>query len=153
MEDLVGHFLIGLPGCGKSTFAAQLAPTINALIVSTDEIRAKLYGDESIQGNWADVEAEAIKQIALARDSNRPVIYDATNCKKEHRIDMLNKVAHLNYSWIAWFLNTPIEVCKHRNEGRSRQVPTVVIDAMAFSLASFPPSTEEGFIGVKNVIA
>ncbi|RMG08866.1 MAG: hypothetical protein D6728_13705 [Cyanobacteria bacterium J055] len=46
------HFLIGLPGSGKSTFAAQL-DSLNdeSIIISPDRIRAELYGNESIQGN------------------------------------------------------------------------------------------------------
>jgi predicted kinase len=52
-QALICQFLIGLPGSGKSTFACKLQEMIpNAVIVSSDTARKKLYGDESIQGDW-----------------------------------------------------------------------------------------------------
>jgi len=47
---------IGTPASGKSTLANQLAPKINAEILSTDQIRNELYKDETNQGNWNDIE-------------------------------------------------------------------------------------------------
>jgi predicted kinase len=44
-KPLISHFLVGTPGSGKSTFAAQLAKLGNYRIVSPDEIRKQLYGD------------------------------------------------------------------------------------------------------------
>ena len=50
-ERLRCHMLIGIPASGKSTLANELAPLINAEILSTDKIREELYKDETIQGN------------------------------------------------------------------------------------------------------
>ena len=47
---------IGVPASGKSTLAVKLAKLINAEILSTDKIREELYKDETIQGNWNDIE-------------------------------------------------------------------------------------------------
>ena len=47
--------MIGPPGSGKSRIAKILAPLLEAEIISTDEIRKKLYGNESIQGNWSEI--------------------------------------------------------------------------------------------------
>ncbi|RUT03869.1 hypothetical protein DSM106972_047830 [Dulcicalothrix desertica PCC 7102] len=61
---LICHFLIGSPGAGKSTIAQKLANyDKNYVIVSTDKIRFELYGDESIQGKWEEIEPIVIKQI------------------------------------------------------------------------------------------
>ncbi len=64
---LICHFLIGIPGSGKSTFAAQLAKLGNYRIVSTDAIRQQLYGDAIIQGEWSEVEELVISQIGDLR--------------------------------------------------------------------------------------
>jgi predicted kinase len=65
------HFLIGVPGSGKSTFAASIAKLGNYIIISTDEIRAALYGNAAIQGNWNEVENQAFLLIQQARTSGK----------------------------------------------------------------------------------
>ena len=44
--------MVGAPGSGKSTYAARIAKRENAVIISGDQIRAELYGDANIQGEW-----------------------------------------------------------------------------------------------------
>ncbi len=75
-KPVICHFLIGLPASGKSTFAQVLAEEINAVVVSTDEIRAQLYGDAANQGIWADIEVEVLDQIKTAVEKDQPVIFD-----------------------------------------------------------------------------
>jgi predicted kinase len=50
------HLLIGPPASGKSTLAAVLAERTGAIVLSTDAIRAELYGDASVQGPWSEIE-------------------------------------------------------------------------------------------------
>lgn len=143
---LICHFLIGPPGCGKSTLATlltQLDP--NARIVSTDKIRLSLFGDESIQGDWSLIEEKVITQIREAVQSGKPVIYDATNVKKEWRLSLLQQVKDDKIQWMAWHLQTPLDVCKAWNKQRSRQVPEQVIEELFRALQENPPSQEEGF--------
>ena len=149
---LICHFLIGPPGCGKSTLATlltQLDP--NARIVSTDKIRLSLFGDESIQGDWSLIEEKVITQIREAVQSGKPVIYDATNVKKEWRLSLLNQVKNDKIQWMAWHLKTPLDVCKAWNRQRSRQVPEQVIEELFRALKENPPSQEEGFVAVNPV--
>ena len=145
------HFLIGIPGSGKSTFAHALAKLGNYVIVSTDEIRAALYGDATTQGNWSEVENQVIVLIENAIASGKGVIYDATNCKRSFRLDFLMKVAAKNLVWIAWYLKTPIEICMKWNQQRDRQVPPEIIASMYKSLLNFPPLAAEGFAAVEEI--
>ncbi|GAA6622224.1 AAA family ATPase [Scytonema sp. NUACC26] len=149
------HFLIGVPGSGKSTLALELANNGHYIIVSTDEIRAQLYGDATIQGVWSEVETEAIAQISAALQSQKGVIYDATNCKRSFRMDFLQKVSTIeplqNPTWVAWYLDTPINICMERNQKRDRVVPQEIIESMSKSLHNFPPLAAEGFAVVEKI--
>jgi predicted kinase len=149
-SPLICRVLIGLPGSGKSTLAARMiAQQPNYRIVSTDRIRQELYGNSTLQGQWPDVEAQVLLQVKAALQNGHPVIYDATNFKHTHRIDLLQKLSKFsNVSWVAWYLQTPLDKCKQRNRQRDRQVPEAVIETMAHGLATHPPSMEEGFVQV-----
>lgn len=161
-QPLICHFLIGLPASAKSTFARKLQEMIpNAVIVSTDTVRQKLYGEESNPGNWAnEVEPEVLKQIQNAIASNKPVIYDATNARRDWRMGMLMKIEEKlkeidapQVHWIAWHLQTPVDVCKEWNQNRQRRVPDHVIEEYAEYLNQFRPHKGEGFIQIFKVFA
>ncbi|HEY9874859.1 MAG TPA: ATP-binding protein [Candidatus Obscuribacterales bacterium] len=150
---LICYVLVGIPGSGKSTLAKLLSDRRpNYQIVSTDTIREQLYGDASIQGNWEAIEEKVFSQIHQAIVSGRPVIYDATNCQRTHRLDLLQKLAcYKKVYWVALHLQTPLETCLAWNKKRSRQVPEAVIIAMYQSLKDFPPLPEEGFATIYPV--
>lgn len=154
------HFLIGVPGSGKSTFAVELVKLGNYRIVSTDAIRASLYGDANLQGDWTEVEKAVISQVVDAIAQGDAVIYDATNAKRVWRMDLLSKLnsslASLTQHgdkvmWVGWYLQTPIATCKAWNQKRARQVPGLIIENMHKSLQDFPPIAAEGFAAVKEI--
>jgi predicted kinase/predicted DNA-binding transcriptional regulator YafY len=161
-ENLICHFLIGLPASGKSTFAGILQEKIpNSVIVSTDNVRKKLYGDGSIQGDWInEVEPEVLRQITEAIAFNQSVIYDATNIRRDWRMGILMKIeekleeinSHPVY-WVAWHLQTPIDACKEWNQKRDRQVPEVDIEKYSELLAQFCPHKGEIFLEIFKVSA
>lgn len=151
---MICHFLIGIPGSGKSTFAAELAKLGNYRIVSTDTIRQQLYGDANIQGEWNQVEEKAISEIVNALTQGDSIIYDATNAKRGWRMELLSKLKSslaVFPLWMAWYLQTPVAICKLWNQQRLRQVPDFVIENMHKSLQNFPPIAAEGFATVKKI--
>lgn len=157
-QPVICHFLIGIPASGKSTFARKLQKMIpNSAIISTDTTRKKLFGDESIQGNWSDeVEPEILKQVKDAIASNKAVIYDATNVRRDWRMGMLMKIEEKlkemsQVYWVAWHLQTPIDICKEWNQKRDRKVPDEVIESFDQSLKQFRPHKGEGFIQISEV--
>ena len=81
--------LIGAAASGKSTAAPKIAAENNAVILSTDRIRAALYGAEHIQGNWQEIEAVLYDRIKNAIKQNKNIILDATHYKKEYRAKIL----------------------------------------------------------------
>jgi len=62
MAPLRCHLLIGQPASGKTTLAKALAPLLTgpgeppALVLSTDVIRAEVFGDAAVQGPWGDIQ-------------------------------------------------------------------------------------------------
>ncbi|TAE61372.1 MAG: WYL domain-containing protein [Nostocales cyanobacterium] len=154
MSTPICHFLIGVPGSGKSTFATKLAQLGNCHIISTDAVREKLYGDAAIQGTWEEIEANIISAVVNAITDGVNVIYDATNAKRIWRLDLLEKLnvaVDFPVLWMGWYLTTPLEICKQWNQKRCRQVPEHIIDNMYQSLLEFPPIAGEGFVLLKEV--
>ncbi|NEQ39941.1 MAG: WYL domain-containing protein [Okeania sp. SIO3I5] len=150
-KPLICHFLIGTPASGKSTFAAQLSTQDNYITISTDAIRTQLYGNETIQGNWHDIETILLTQISESITAGTPVIYDATNAKRPYRMALLQKLPQQNCYWIAWHLKTSLPQSLKWNKQRTRQVPENIIKKMFQSLKNFPPLVAEGFAAVHTI--
>lgn len=141
---------VGIPGSGKSTWAQNLiAEKPNYQIISTDSIRAQLYGDEAIQGEWMEIHRAIVQALKLARQSmsqghTAAVIYDATNAKRRQRREFIQLARSCHYHpLIAAWIDTPLAVCLQRNAARSRRVPPDIIEKMHRQLTAAPPTTEE----------
>jgi predicted kinase len=144
--------LIGLPGSGKSTLARQwVLNQPGRSLISTDAIRAHLFGDAAIQGPWLRIWQEierqlqqAVTQIAVGAVCS--AIYDATNAVRRHRRDIITlaKAKGFNHLTGVW-LDVPLEECLKRNRQRDRQVPEEAIYRMHRRLMGAPPSIQEGF--------
>jgi predicted kinase len=142
--------LIGVPGCGKSMLAAQLQQQHSCLLISTDLIRERLFGDAAIQGAWRLIWQEVGQQLQAAVEqihSGRAVfaIYDATNTRRRSRRQLIGLARSLGFTRVlALWLNPPLELCQQRNQQRQRQVPADVIQRMHQQLCSSPPRLREG---------
>ena len=145
---------VGIPGSGKSTWARNLAAqkadqNQHYLIISTDRIRAELYGDESIQGEWMEIRRSLISQLksarqAIAQGHTAAVIYDATNAARRQRREFVQIARDSGYGpLIAAWIDTPLEICLQRNAERSRQVPPHIIEKMHRQLTGAPPTEAE----------
>ena len=153
MPNLKTIVLIGCPSSGKSTLADNLIKqNPHYQIVSTDKARAQLFCDETIQGNWPQVEIEIFRQIEQHITAGNPIIYDATNAKRPWRMELNQKIKQLgDIDIIGLHLKTPLEVCKQWNKQRQRQVPEFVIDDYFQALKQFPPIPAEGFTAVLDI--
>ena len=140
--------LVGIAGSGKSTYArlfiehrAQTDEDI--IILSSDEVRAELYGDASIQANPAHV-FEILNQRTLnALKEGRSVIYDATNLIASRRTQFLTQIKQIAPDCFCACVvcDTPIDECIERQSLRDRQVPTSAIQRQSKQL-QFPQYSE-----------
>lgn len=139
--------IIGLPGSGKSFIAQRLSQGSHfRRWVSTDRIRQRLFGDESVQGPWLQIWAQVCGELQQAVADQVNVIYDATNAQRRRRRDLIAQVRGFGFQSVGGlWVNTPLEVCLARNERRSRQVPQGVILQMYRQLTDAPPSLNDGF--------
>ena len=131
------YVMVGAPGSGKSTEAQKIAQIENAVIVSGDDIRARLYGSADIQGNWVEIHDEIEAQVADAAALGRVVILDGTHYRSAYRKDavaMLNSYGYDNVEAVV--VNPSLATCLARNFQRSRNVPDYVIKEMHTKLQS-----------------
>lgn len=139
------YWMIGISGSGKSSVAKQINKHTGAIIVSSDEMRAKLYGDENIQGNPQDVFNKVHSNIINYLNNGISVIYDATNISLKNRLKFFNQLKDLNVivEHHAIVMSKSIKQCIIDNNNRDRIVPENVIKKQArqFNMPFF----EEGF--------
>ena len=143
--------LIGLPGSGKSTFAQHLVTqSPKSQVISTDAIRAQLFGDEAIQGSWLPVWKQVQKQFSYAVEQINlgnitRAVYDATNAARKYRRRAIELARRTGFTEIIGiWLDTPVQLCLERNCRRQRQVPEAIILQMQRQLQDAPPTLAEG---------
>jgi predicted kinase len=143
--------LIGIPGSGKSSLAQQIvAASRGHLLISTDAIRGKLFGDEAIQGSWVLIWQELQQQFhqavaAISQNSATEAIFDATNVVWQYRREAIAQARDTGFTHITGlWLDTPVWLCLFRNRRRQRIVPDDVILRMHRQLREQPPSLADG---------
>ena len=148
MSKAVFYMMVGLPGSGKSTYAK----TLKVPIVSSDSIRAELFGDENDQDHNAEVFTEVEKRIRNYLKNGESCTLDATNLSRKRRRNFLKTISNYDdVEHVAILIATDIDLCLKQNKQRDRVVPEDVIMRM-FRHLSFP-RIDEGFdriIIVKN---
>ncbi len=161
MRPLRCHLLIGPPASGKTTLGRQLAPLLThpaaepARLLSTDRLRAELFGDAAVQGPWREIESQLHQHIREAVAAGIPVIVDATHARRPWRLAITQALSlPAPVEWIGWWLYTPLATCLEWNRSRGRRVPAAVIQELAAALGDphFGPSRAEGFAAVVAVV-
>lgn len=154
------HLLIGPPASGKTTLAEALAPLLTrsgeppAVILATDAIRAELYGDPHIQGNWSEIEAQLHERLRSSVAAGIPVIVDATHAMRPWRLALTQRLdPPVPIEWIGWRLTTALETCLAWNQRRPRRVNEAVVRRFAAALEHrfFSPSRSEGFAALVGI--
>ena len=141
--------LIGLPGVGKS-FEAQklLHKSSNTILLSSDDIRKELYGDETVQTDPSRVFDLMLKRARIALQNGHNVIYDATNINRKKRTHSLRKLPPCKK--VAMIIWAKPETCIANDTARERSVGGDVIKRMLNNFQ--PPYYDEGFDDINLVI-
>ena len=121
--EMVAHptliILVGLPGSGKSYFAAELVEHIPMVILESDFLRKTLIR-QPVYSNWESVRVfraiHALAKELLGAKYN--VILDATNLNKGHRRPLYTIAAETGAKAIVVLLNTPREIAEARLSDR-----------------------------------
>lgn len=141
-------YLIGIPGCGKSTYAKTLK---GYTIHSSDALRKELFNDENFQGDNNAVFEELHKRIINDLRNGKDVVYDATNLNRKRRMDFLRRLSKIECHKSCKLVIAPYHTCVKRNNNRERKVP---IDAMKRMYMSFqPPHKSEGWDDIDIIVS
>jgi predicted kinase len=135
MNKLTAYVLVGAPGSGKSTYAAKLAKTENAVIISGDDIRSELYGSAEIQGDWGEIWGR-VEELVI-ESCGVPVVLDGTHCRKDYRSEAITLLKSYGYDRVeAVVMETSLANCLARNFKRERNVPDYIVKQMHSKLQS-----------------
>ncbi len=124
--------LIGIPGSGKSTFAAASFPP-EYVRISRDVLRTR---------------AREARALADALEKRSNIVIDNTNVKRIERERFIKPARAAGYQVTGFYFQSIIKDCLIRNAQRSgaARIPDVGVIARAKDLET--PSPEEGFDGL-----
>lgn len=120
--------LVGVASSGKSTLAnILLKEEYIDTIVSSDAVRAELYGNENDQTHNKEVFEEVYRRIRTFLKEGKNVCYDATNLSCKRRMNFLKQLKDLDIEKECIVVMTSFDDCIMRQSHRTRQVPEGVI--------------------------
>lgn len=121
--------LKGLPASGKSTYARELVDK-GYVRVNKDDLRSMMDNGKWSRGNEKRVLRLRDQVIRDAVNSGSNVVVDDTNFEDRHRDHISALAEECGADFEVLFIDTPLEECISRNEGRAHKVPVSVINDM-----------------------
>ena len=122
---LTVYLLIGLPGCGKTTFAKNFDK--DASVVSLDDVRQELSNKNIIGKVYSSADNEIVfsefhKQLLdLAKKGCKSVIVDSTNARLSERKSIYELFKEFKPKFVALWLHDSKEVCLERIIKRNKE--------------------------------
>lgn len=144
MADVILYMMVGVPGSGKS----YIANTLNVPIVSSDVIRAELFGSEEDQTHNGEVFNEVHNRIRKYLLAGTSCVYDATNLSRKRRKSFLKDLP-AGVKKIAVVAATELDIILEQNTSRERHVPEDVIIRMYKQMTL--PRKDEGWDGIRMI--
>ena len=138
------YVMCGISGSGKSTYAKSIQSSARnrTIIISTDELRAMLYGNASDQTDPELIFNMAYSMIQMLLERDYDVIFDAMNLKARARKDLINRF-HGIATMECVVCNVSAEEACHRQTLRERHVSEDIIFAQSKRMAT--PTYNEGW--------
>jgi len=143
----------GLPGSGKSHFAAEHFRDTGRNRVNRKELHRLLFEMIHFGGKWTEAQFDAIddflvkhverKIIEHLLQNKQKVLIDNTSVSAESRKRYVTIAQQMRKSIGVIFLHTPAATCMERNLARPDPVPERVIPNLAAAIDL--PRAEEGF--------
>ena len=144
------YMTVGLVASGKSTWAEKNKDKLNAVIHSSDKIRAELLGNINDQTQNDKVFRILHKRIKDDLRAGKNVIMDQTGLNRRRRIHFLNnELKGIECEKICILFTTPWEQCLVNNFARDRQVPEDVLARMYRNFET--PWFSDGFDDIQIV--
>jgi len=145
------HITVGIPGCGKSTFADEYGSQTGAIVISSDKLREELTGDAEDQTRNRDLFGIMHQRVRTILDEGYSVVVDATNLKPEYRKNLMDIALDLEVpAYAHWFgVSMDFDTCQGRNLARERVVPEHVMKRfhkMFYSSCAPFQLKEEGWV-------
>lgn len=138
--------MIGIPGCGKSTYAKKLIELHpDWEYVSRDEVRYEYVSDqEHYYDHEYEVYQEFCKRIDMHLMDEKTVIADATHLTVGSRKKLLDTLRVIPDEIVMVYIDTPFEICMQRNNARQgiTRVPEKHMYAMRNRLRQPNPVVE-----------
>lgn len=120
--------MCGISGSGKSTKAKELKSKYNAVIISTDDIREKIFKNIHDQEHYKEVFRIAYNAINTFIELSHNVIFDATNIKYSSIKDLKKGIKYWNdVDKILCIMDTPIDKAIKQNNARDKVIPIEII--------------------------
>ncbi|WP_097983027.1 ATP-binding protein [Streptomyces sp. f150] len=116
--------LIGPPGCGKSTFAAQWPDTWRVFLDFYRKLAADTETDQSATPVAVQIQ-DLLLDARLA--SGLTSIVDSTNLRAPVRAGLLARAAHWERPAVAVLFDVPLATVEAQNAGRDRVVPAHIV--------------------------
>lgn len=144
IENKIVRFvmMVGIPASGKSTKAKLLSEKMDAVWLSSDNLREELFGDVKCQDRNKELFEEMNRRAIELLNSGRSVVYDATNLNSKKRKALLSQIPKGVYKYCIYMVTAPQQAVV-RDTNRDRVVGSKTIDRM-YKTAQIP-MYHEGF--------
>jgi len=125
------YIMVGIPGCGKSTYINK-NKIFSEIVISSDSIREELTGDITNQLFNRQVFQEYENRLVECLKQNKSCWMDSTAITKQLREKIIDLIIKYNKSAIVKFIEFKpnLNVSLKQNSKRARKVPNEVIYSM-----------------------
>lgn len=107
--------LSGLPGTGKTTFAASLASRLDARVLESDHVRRELFPRRRYTRKESRMVFATVRERAEAQlEQGRDVIIDATNLRERERLGFWRLAERWGATVAAVRLTAPDDILRER---------------------------------------